>query len=99
MMSLEEAGTELASSLNGRRSGSVEVLDVVVDVGEDRDGVPAVNLTAVLTDPVPGSDTWPLDNLLPLRRDIRTLANEIGLEAPVYLWFKPESDPPQDDDV
>lgn len=98
-MSLEEAGQELAASLNGRHSGTVQVIDVVVEVAEDRDGVPAVNLTAILADPAPGADTWPLESLLPLRRDVRALANGMGLEAPVYLWFKPVSDPPQDDDT
>lgn len=98
-MSLEEVGSELASILKGRQSEAVEVLDVVVEVTEDRDGVPAVNLTAVLSDPSPGADTWPLESLLPLRRDVRARANEIGLQAPVYLWFKPISDPPQDGDA
>lgn len=98
-MSLEEAGNELASKLKSRRPGTVEVLEVRVEVAEDRDGVPAVNLTAVLADPPPGADTWSLESLLPLRRDVRALANQIGLEAPVYLWFKPATDPPQDDDA
>lgn len=97
-MKLEEAGKDLASVLTERRAGSLEVLDVLITVVEDRDGIPAVNLTAVLSDPLPGDDTWPLESLLPLRRDVRARANEMGLEAPVYLWFKPTTDPPQDDE-
>lgn len=96
-MSLEEAGAELADLLRGRESGPVRVIDVAVEVSEDRDGVPAVNLRVRLSDPPATAETWPLEDLLPLRRDVRAHANEMGLEAPVYLWFKPESDPPQDD--
>ena len=99
IMSLEEVGETLASRLRGRRSGAVEVRDVEVAVTEDRDGVAAVNLTAVLADPAPGTDTWPLETLLPLRRDVLKHANELGLESPVYLWFKAVSDPPQDDEA
>lgn len=98
-ISLEAAGEMLAELVREWRSGEVEVLDVTVDVSEDRDGVPSVNLTAVLTDPSAGADTWPIENLLPLRREVRARANGMGLEAPVYLWFKPTSDPPQDDDT
>lgn len=98
-MSLEAAGQELAALVREWRSGAVDVLNVTVDVSEDRDGILSVNLSAVLTDPSAGADTWPLENLLPLRRAVRARANEMGLEAPVYLWFKPASDPPQDGDA
>jgi hypothetical protein len=93
---LEEAGAELAELVTGWRGGA-DVRDVSVDVSEDRDGVTSVYLSAVLADPPPGADTWPLEDIVPLRRAVRARANELGLEAPVYLLLKPASDPPQDD--
>lgn len=96
-VSLEAAGQELASVIKGWSSGGVEVRDVHYDIAEDRDGIPSINLTVVLADPPAGTDTWPLEEILPLRRVVRSRANEMDLEAPFYLWFLPQTDPPQDD--
>lgn len=98
-ISLGEAGEDLGGVVRSRGSDAVTVIDVIVEIAEDRDGIPSVNLTATLADPEVGADTWPLESVLPLRRAVRARANEMGIEAPVYLWFKPQSDPPQDDDA
>ncbi|MGI8575722.1 MAG: hypothetical protein ACR2MA_10380 [Egibacteraceae bacterium] len=70
-MSLETASEELASVIRRWRSGNVRPLDVSADIAEDRDGIPAINLTVVLTDPAGNADTWPLEDILPLRRAVR----------------------------
>ena len=96
-MSLETAGQELAAVVKEWDTDEVDVVAVEYDIAEDRDGVPSVYLSVVLSDPPAGADTWPLDDLLSLRRAVRAKANAMGLEAPFYLWFTPETDPPQDD--
>lgn len=97
-LQLDDAGAALRTWLRGKRYGPVEVLDVTPSVEPDSDGVPAIFLGVVLSDPPEGSETWPLEHVLSLRRAVLEHAGELGLDAPVYVKISPETEAPQEDD-
>jgi len=97
-LQLSEAGAELRSWLQRKRYGPVEVLEVTSIVEPDSDGIPAIFLRVLLTDPPEGSETWPLEHVLELRYAVLTHARERGIEAPVYVDLSPKTEAPQEDD-
>jgi len=97
-LQLGEAAAELGKWLRGQRYGPVEVLDVTHNVEPDSDGVPAIFLEVRLTDPPDEGETWPLEYVLSLRRAVLRRANELGLDAPVYVELSPETEAAQEDD-
>lgn len=97
-LQLGEAGAELGGWLQGKRYGPVGVLEVTSIVEPDSDGVPAIFLRVLLTDPPEGSETWPLEHVLELRHAVLTRARERGIEVPVYVELSPETETAQEDD-
>lgn len=55
-------------------------------------------MEVVLADPPEGGETWPLDDVLSLRRAVLTRSGELGIEAPVYVELSPQTEAPQEDD-
>jgi hypothetical protein len=89
-----ELGEQIAASIRGF-AGPLTVVGVEVEATDDRDGLESINLNVTLPDPPAGRDTWHNDDVLEIRRAVRHAVTRLGLELPVYVWFRPESDPPQ----
>jgi hypothetical protein len=95
---LDDAAEQLAQWVRGQRFGPVEVVHATQRVEADADDVPAIFLVLVLNDPPDGSETWPLEDVLSLRRSVLNQARELGIEAPVYVELSPETEPDQEPD-
>lgn len=89
-------GRDLAEWLRGQRFGEVLVRDVTSEIVVDADGDAAVALVAVVADP--RADTWPLDDVMSLRRAVREQANERALWLNVYVTLQPTTEDQQEDD-
>lgn len=81
----------LRSRVSSLRAGDYEVRDVVAEWGTDSEGIDALFLTVVLEDPA--EETWPLDDILALHRDIGDIA--IKLQVPVRWYVRTEAETPE----
>lgn len=86
----------LADKLSGRRFGTTLILRVEPHIDFDSDDQQTIFLTVVLSDPV--GDTWPLDDVLGIRREVFSQARANRLGLPVHVRLVPKTDPPQEDD-
>lgn len=89
-------GEKLASGLSGISCGSVEVRRAQAIFHEGPDDESALFLILTLSDP--HGDTWPVNDLLALRRKVRHDARQLRLPVPIYLELEPETDAAQADD-
>lgn len=93
---VECRGEEVAERLEGESFGSTRVERARSTVDRDDEDELATYLDLVLNDPA--GDTWPLEEILELRRTALRVAGEVGLDTPVYVRLSPETDVPQEDD-
>lgn len=79
-MSIDQVAARLAASIRGSRSGDVEVVAVETERRFDRDGDEYLLVELVLSPPVAGTDTWPVDDTYELRMVARNEAAGLGLD-------------------
>lgn len=84
---LEVVAAELAARCRGRGYGSVRVVDVAAEVINDVDDYLGVELVFELDNPA--GETWPLDDIADLRRDVRAEVRTFPGHFPVYVTFHP----------
>jgi hypothetical protein len=90
-------GQDLAHWLEGQRFGELHVLRATSTVITDVDGYTAIDLAAVVEDPT--GDTWRPEDVVALRRALRTEAQR-RLRAPiVYVQLRPETEDAAGDDA
>jgi hypothetical protein len=82
----------LPPALKDKSAGATIIKDVRVDVREDSSDRLALFIVLVLSDPPNGLETWPVDDLWALRREVRkAVAEKIpDLEMPWFIVFEPE---------
>lgn len=82
----------LPPALKDKSAGATIIKDVRVDVREDSSDRLALFIVLVLSDPPHGLETWPVDDLWALRREVRkAVAEKIpDLEMPWFIVFEPE---------
>lgn len=93
---VECRGEKVAERLQGESFGGIRVKTARSFVSRDDEDELATYLDLVLNDPA--GDTWPLEEVLELRRTALRIAGEVGLDTPVYVRLSPETDAPQEDD-
>jgi len=81
----------LEERLQGLESGTTRVLGAKVRHDEDSEGEPALFLELTLTNPPPGEETWPTDDIWALRRLVGDVVAEIGeVTTPWFIRFYPK---------
>lgn len=81
----------LEEKLQGLKSGTTEVLSAKVRRGEDSGGEPALFLELTLTNPPPGEETWPTDDIWALRRLVGDVVASIDeVTEPWFIRFYPK---------
>jgi hypothetical protein len=81
----------LEEKLRGLEAGTTRVLNATVRHEEDSEGEPALFLELTLTNPPPGEETWPIDDIWALRRKIGDVVAGIeGITEPWFIRFQPK---------
>lgn len=81
----------LEEKLQQLESGTTRVLSARVKRGEDSEGEPALFLELTLTNPPPGEETWPIDDIWALRRQISDVVASVDeITEPWFIRFYPE---------
>ena len=82
----------LPPALKDKSAGATIIKDVRVDVREDSSDRLALFIVLVLSDPPRGLETWPVDDIWALRREVRSaVAEKIpDLDMPWFVVFEPE---------
>lgn len=65
---------------------------------EDADGNLALFIDVTLPDPNPDEETWPVEDLFRMDREVRDKALELGVAYPWYLRPRPATDDAADTD-
>ena len=92
---LETIADELARRFAGREYGSIQILDATAEVITDVNDLMAVQLNLVLEDPT--GETWPIDDMLDLRRAARTEVMTFPEPFMVHFEIQPRTEPDQDE--
>ena len=87
---------QLLAWVQGQTFGSATVQQALGATDRDADEEIALFLTLTLSDPA--AETWPIDDVLDLRRAVLGKAHELGLTTPIYVRLIPATDAPQADD-
>ncbi len=88
---MQTIDAELEGKLQGLKSGTTEVLSAKVRHEADSEGEPALFLELTLTNPPPGEETWPIDDIWALRRKVRDVVASIGdVTEPWFIRFYPK---------
>ncbi len=95
---LEDSIQALIKWVSERQFGSVRIENALASVDRDAEDEVALFLTLTLSDPV-GKETWPIQDVLALRRGVLEKATELALTTPVYVRLTPATDAPQEDDA
>ena len=93
---VDDRAWSLAGDLVDKAFGTVEVAKAWVTTGLDADGDRATFLDLVLKNPV--GDTWPVEDMLELRRAVASAASRADLESVLYVRVSPEADDVQEDE-
>lgn len=81
----------LEEKLQGLKSGTTRVVSARVQRGEDSEGEPALFLELTLTNPAAGEETWPIDDIWALRRQISDVVASVEeITGPWFIRFQPE---------
>lgn len=81
----------LEQKLQGLASGATRILSAKVRHDEDSGGEPALFLELTLTNPAPGEETWPIDDIWALRRKIGEVVGSVeGIAEPWFIRFHPK---------
>jgi hypothetical protein len=82
----------LPPALKDKSAGATIIKDVRVEIREDSSDRPALFVVLVLSDPPRGHETWPVDDIWQLRREVRdAIADQLpDLELPWFIVFEPE---------
>lgn len=94
----DDAIQSLIRWISGRKFGSVSVRSGLATIDRDAEDEVALFLTLTVSDPVGGA-TWPIQDVLSLRRGVLARARELQLSTPVYVRLNPVTDVPQEDDT
>lgn len=92
----------LPPALKDKSVGATIIKDVRAEIREDSSDRLALFVVLVLSDPPKGLDTWPVDDLWGLRREVRkAVAQRLPeLDMPWFVVFEPEHpDLPDDDEA
>jgi len=82
---------ELEGKLQGLKSGTTEVLSAKVRHEADSEGEPALFLELTLTNPPPGEETWPTDDIWALRKMVGDVVASLGgVTEPWFMRFYPK---------
>jgi hypothetical protein len=76
----------LSDRLKDQEAGSIQVKDARIEVRDDPSGEAGLVIVLVLSDPPPGAETWPVDDLWELRRIVRDVVAEVGLSPDNMPW-------------
>lgn len=73
--------------------GQTRIVAARVRLGEDWSGEAALLVKLMLSDPPVGRDTWPIEDIMGIRRAIRALVTRADpeLKVPWVISFLPES--------
>jgi hypothetical protein len=84
---------QLPYSLKDRAEGTTRIEEVRVEMREDSSDRMALFVVLVLSDPPPGRETWPVEDLWALRRAVRQAISETEpeLSLPWFVIFEPET--------
>lgn len=89
--SMRTVDAALEEKLRGLKSGTTEVLSAKVRHDEDSEGEPALFLELTLTNPPPGKETWPTDDIWALRRLVGDVVASIDkVTEPWFIRFYPK---------
>jgi hypothetical protein len=82
----------LPPALKDKSAGATIIKDVRVEVREDSSDRQALFVVLVLSDPPKRLETWPVDDLWELRREVRKVVAERlpKLDMPWFIVFEPE---------
>lgn len=86
-----EAAHRLRDSVAKLEVGSIRVRDASLRFDENALGEVAAFLDLTLSDPRSGADTWPLDEVLDLHRQVDLQAERAGLTPPWHVTLRRES--------
>ena len=95
---MDEAAKRLADRVRDRKVGSIRVVEVQPRIDEDAEGNRAVFLDLTLSDPPEGEETWPVDDILELYREIDEEATELELTLPWYVTLQKQTPEEQETD-
>ena len=92
MVKVEELENRLDKELRGRRAGQTQIEQVRVREAEDSQGEPAILVAVTLSNPPDGLETWPVEDVWNLRRQVSDVAQGVEemLERPWYITFEPK---------
>lgn len=88
---------QLPGKLRDQHAGGTKVRDVKVEFRDDSSEQEALFVVLVLSDPPPGQESWPIDDLWDLRRITRETIADItkrldpNWEMPWFVSFEPEN--------
>jgi hypothetical protein len=86
----------LPDALREHQAGTTEVRRAAVRFDEDSSGAEALYVILTLANPTQGQETWPVDDLWALRRDVLEVKDRLeaehdeAIDMPWYVVFKPE---------
>lgn len=79
-------------ALKDLRAAATHVVDARLEEREDSSGRPALFVVLVLADPPAGKPTWPVDDVIRIRRMVRDRLEERApeLDVPWFVEFESE---------
>ncbi|MHB1469785.1 MAG: hypothetical protein ACYCSI_02540 [Solirubrobacteraceae bacterium] len=82
----------LVFALKRLQARDTRVVDARWDERDDSSGRPAVFIALVLADPPPGSSTWPIEDVMQLKRAVRDelFDKEPEFDRPWFVELEPE---------
>ncbi len=96
--SLGKQAEGVCRALRGRQAGTIHVMDANCRVEETPEGEPRVFIDLVLSDPLDGEDTWPVEDLLSLQTDVDQTAVRAELGVPWQVAMRRQSPEQYDED-
>jgi hypothetical protein len=86
----------LPNELRKHQAGKTEIRDADMRFEEDSSGEQALYIVLTLANPPKGQQTWPIDDLWALRRDVLTIKTRVEdelnepIDLPWFVVFEPE---------
>ena len=94
---VQELERFLRNALVERSFGSVSVHDLKISLGEDSEAQTALYADVVLADPA--GDTWPIEDVQALRREIRDILSHDPPPVPWYVLLRPKNEQLADEEL
>lgn len=97
---IQETAEDLREWIQGLTVGSVSVRKVTFRFDGNASGELALFFDLTLSDPSPGAETWPLNDVLELHSRIDDRVGEANISLPWHVTLQPESpDEPDPEDL